>query len=110
MPETPEEFVARAQGALRMPALDGRSVRLTDITGPFLTVLANRDNIVPEAAAAPLIGLVGSSDREELRLDAGHVGLFVGRTAAKATIPTILDFLQRRSEPLRQPIAVGGDS
>jgi polyhydroxyalkanoate synthase subunit PhaC len=89
--------------------LDGRSVHLTDITGPFLTILAKRDNIVPEPAAAPLLGLVGSRDRDELRLDSGHVGLFVGRTAAKATIPTIIDFLQRRSEPLRQPIAVGGD-
>ena len=82
--------------------LDGRPVHLTDITAPFLTVLAKRDNIVPEPAAAPLLGLVGSRDREELRLDAGHVGLFVGRTAAKATVPKIIDFLQRRSEPLRQ--------
>jgi len=87
--------------------LDGRPVHLTDITGPFLTVLAKRDSIEP--AVAPLLGLVGSRDREELRLDAGHVGLFVGRTAAKATVPTVIDFLQRRSEPLRHSIAVGGD-
>ena len=90
--------------------LDGRPVHLGDITQPFLAVLAKRDSIVPEPAAAPLIGLVGSSDRDELRLDAGHVGLFVGRTAAKATVPKIIDFLQRRSEPLVRPIAVGGDS
>ena len=72
-------------------------MHLGDITQPFLTVLATRDSIVPEPAAAPLIGLVGSSDRDELRLDAGHVGLFVGRTAAKATVPKIIDFLQRRA-------------
>jgi polyhydroxyalkanoate synthase len=89
--------------------IDGHPVHLADISLPFLSVLAKRDSIVPEPAAAPLIGLVGSSDRDELRLDAGHVGLFVGRTAAKATVPTIIEFLQRRSEPLQRPVAVGGE-
>jgi polyhydroxyalkanoate synthase len=56
---------------------------------------------VPEASAAPLIDLVGSSDKHELRLDAGHVGLLVGRTAAKTTIPTIIEFLTERSETLQ---------
>ena len=73
-------------------------MHLSDITVPFLTVMANRDHIVPEASAAPLIDLVGSADKHELRLDGGHVGLLVGRTAAKTTIPTIIDFLLRRSE------------
>ncbi|HWE14852.1 MAG TPA: alpha/beta fold hydrolase [Solirubrobacteraceae bacterium] len=86
--------------------LDGRAVHLTDISCPFLAVLANRDTVVPEPAAAPLIGLVGSPEREELRLDAGHVGLFVGRTAAKTTVPRIIDFLQRRSQHAQ---AVAGD-
>jgi len=65
---------------------------------PFLTVLGNRDHIVPEASAAPLIDLIGSPDKHEARLDGGHVGLLVGRTAAKTTIPTIIDFLIQRSE------------
>lgn len=78
----------------------GDRVHLADIACPFLTVLANRDHIVPEPSVAPLIDLVGSSDRHELRLDAGHVGLVVGRTAAKTTVPTILEFLRRRSEVL----------
>jgi polyhydroxyalkanoate synthase len=75
----------------------GDRVRLSDITIPFLHVLATRDHIIPEAASAPLIGLVGSRDKHELRLDAGHVGLLVGRTAAKTTLPTIIDFLKQRS-------------
>jgi polyhydroxyalkanoate synthase len=78
--------------------LGGDRVHLRDITVPFLNVLARRDHIVPEAAAAPLIDLVGSPDRHELRLDAGHIGLVVGRTAARTTIPTIIDFLRRRSD------------
>ncbi len=78
--------------------LGGDRVHLADIGFPFLHVMGNRDNIVPEACAAPLLGLVGSPDKHELRLDAGHVGLMVGRTAARTTIPTIIDFLKQRSE------------
>lgn len=80
--------------------LGGDEVRLSDITCPFLTVLATRDHIVPEAATAPLIDLVGSPDKHELRLDAGHVGLFAGRTAHRTTLPVVIDFLERRSRPL----------
>ena len=73
-------------------------VSLSDIRCPFLNVVAKRDHIVPPAAAQPLTGLVGSAQPEELLLDAGHIGLAVGRTAARVTIPTIIEFLQRRSE------------
>lgn len=45
-----------------------------------------------------MIDLVGSADRHLLRLDGGHIGLVVGKTAANTTIPTIIDFLQRQSE------------
>jgi polyhydroxyalkanoate synthase len=78
----------------------GDPVHLGDIQVPFLTVRANRDHIVPPEAAAPLIDLVGSRDKHELCLDAGHMGLVVGKTAARTTVPTIIDFLRRRSDPL----------
>jgi polyhydroxyalkanoate synthase len=77
----------------------GDPVHLRDIRVPFLTVRADRDHIVPADASAPLLDLVGSDDKHELRLAAGHMGLVVGRTAAKTTVPTIIDFLRRRSEP-----------
>jgi polyhydroxyalkanoate synthase len=80
--------------------LGGDTIHLSDIRVPFLTVRANRDHIVPPDATAPLIGLVGSPDKHELCLDAGHMGLVVGRTAARTTVPTIIDFLKRRSEPV----------
>jgi polyhydroxyalkanoate synthase len=78
--------------------IGGDQVHLADVRVPFLTVLAERDHIVPEPATAALIDLVGSTDKHELRLAAGHIGLVVGRTAAKTTIPTIIDFLLSRSE------------
>jgi polyhydroxyalkanoate synthase subunit PhaC len=77
----------------------GDRVHLSDVRVPFLTVRADRDHIVPPEATAPLIDLVGSPDKHELRLAAGHMGLVVGRTAARTTVPTIIDFLRRRSEP-----------
>lgn len=78
--------------------LGGEAVHLADVTVPFLCVVAERDHIVPEASAAPLIELVGSTDKQSLRLPGGHVGLLVGRTAATTTIPTIVEFLRGRSE------------
>lgn len=80
--------------------MGGEKVSLQDIAIPFLNVLAERDHIVPLESAAPLIDLVGSEQKDELRLPAGHVGLVAGRTAAKVTVPAIIEFLQRRSVPL----------
>ena len=77
--------------------LGGDQVRLSDIRVPFLHVLGQRDHIVPPAAAAP-VDLVGSTDKQELRLDAGHIGLVVGRSAARNTLPVVVDFLKQRSE------------
>lgn len=78
--------------------LSGETVHLSDVTVPFLNVVAEKDHIVPVESAAPLIDLVGSEIKDELRLQAGHIGLAVGKTAARVTIPTIIEFLQKRSE------------
>ena len=59
--------------------------------------MAERDHIVPLAAAEPLIGLVGSKEKEELRLAAGHAGLVAGRKAAKVTLPGIAGWFKEHS-------------
>jgi polyhydroxyalkanoate synthase len=79
-------------------SVGGDPVHLADIRCPLLSVLACRGHIVPEPAAAPLVDLVGSPDKHELRLDAGHIGLVVGKTAAKTTVPRIIEFLRKRSD------------
>jgi len=79
--------------------LGGQSVHLRDIRCPFLNVTAERDEIVPPAAARPLLHLVGSVDKEELSLNAAHVGVIAGRTASRVTVPTIIEFLSKRSTP-----------
>ncbi|HMS73651.1 alpha/beta fold hydrolase [Gordonia sp. (in: high G+C Gram-positive bacteria)] len=78
--------------------LGGDRISLRDITVPFLSVLGEKDHIVPLDVASPVNDLVGSTDSEQLRLKGGHIGLVVGRTAAKTTIPTIIEFLKKQSE------------
>ncbi len=78
--------------------LGGDPVSLGDICVPYMNVMAKRDHIVPAATAGPAVDLVGSEDKDELQLDAGHIGLVVGRTAAKVTIPAIIEFLAARTE------------
>jgi len=78
--------------------IGGRDIHLADIRMPFLSILGEKDHIVTPEAASGLCDLVGSDDKEELRLPAGHVGLIVGRTAHKRNLPAMADWLESRSE------------
>jgi polyhydroxyalkanoate synthase len=78
--------------------LNGRHISLADIHAPTLAVIATRDEIVPEAAAAPIVDLLTGTHVETLRLDAGHVSLTTGRTAATVTLPRIIEWLADHSE------------
>ena len=83
--------------------LAGRRISLRDIRVPFLNVVAAKDHIVPPGAARPLLDLVGSEQKDELLLEAGHIGLAVGRHAQQKTIPQIADFLRAHSRPVAAP-------
>jgi polyhydroxyalkanoate synthase len=76
-----------------------RPLDLASITVPFLSVVGERDHITPPATSAPLMELVGSEDRSELRVPAGHVGLFVGSSAAKRCVPGMIDWIADHSRP-----------
>ena len=78
--------------------LGGRTVDLADIAVPFLSILGEKDHIVPPASSEPLPALVGSDDVTELRFPAGHVGLIVGRSAHRSYIPAMADWIAARSE------------
>jgi polyhydroxyalkanoate synthase subunit PhaC len=75
----------------------GRAVALDAIRVPFLHVAAEHDHIVPRAASAPLLGLVGSADKEEVVLKGGHVSLVAGDNARKRLWPRLVDWLGTRS-------------
>lgn len=86
---------ALMNGALR---LGGKDISLADVRLPVLNVMAENDHIVPPAASEPLSRVIGSRDVRELRINAGHVGLVVGRDAAKTTIPGIINWLEEDGE------------
>jgi polyhydroxyalkanoate synthase len=75
--------------------LDGESVDLRSITCPVLAILTTRDEIVPPAAARPIGELLGSKDLQMLELEAGHVGLAVGRSAHKVMYPRLIEWLEQ---------------
>ncbi len=75
----------------------GRPVDLSRITVPFLHVTAEHDHIVPAEASAPLIDLVGSSDKQAVVLKGGHVSLVAGGNAIKRLWPQIDRWLGERS-------------
>ena len=77
--------------------LGGRRVDLGAITAPFLHVAAQHDHIVPTEASAPLIGMVGSTDKEEVVLKGGHVSLVAGGNAVKRLWPKLNQWLGKRS-------------
>lgn len=77
--------------------IGGRPVELGRITCPFLHVTAEHDHIVTTAASAPLIGLVGSQDKEQVVLKGGHVSLIAGPNAVKRMWPKLDQWLGEKS-------------
>ena len=60
----------------------GRRIDLADIECPVLTVVAERDTLVPAEASDPLMRLIGSHDKQEIKMPVGHIGVVVGRRAS----------------------------
>jgi polyhydroxyalkanoate synthase len=81
--------------------LGGREIHLSDITVPFLNVVAEKDHIVPSPSTTPLTPLVGSDDATELLLPAGHVGLIIGNRGRTQCMPAMSDWMLAHSEVAR---------
>jgi polyhydroxyalkanoate synthase subunit PhaC len=77
--------------------LRGRRVDLSNIKCPVLNLAGKHDHLcfLPQAQAT--MDLVGSEDKEFVVMDAGHVGLVMGRGAKKALWPQTRDWLESRS-------------
>ncbi|MET0145426.1 MAG: alpha/beta fold hydrolase [Ilumatobacteraceae bacterium] len=75
----------------------GRTIELADITVPFLSILGEKDHIIPPSSTEVLTPLVGSDDVTEMRFPSGHVGLMIGRTAQRRNIPAMADWLESRA-------------
>jgi polyhydroxyalkanoate synthase len=77
--------------------LRGRKVRLQDIRVPVLHVLAEHDHVVPYAASADVVRLIGSTDKDEWIIKGGHVSVVAGVGAATRTWPRMVEWLALRS-------------
>ncbi len=79
--------------------LGGRPARLENIRCPLHVVSFEHDNIVPKAAALPLLERADSKDKRHLHLNGGHVGAVVSRSAAKGLWPALSQFWVERDRP-----------
>jgi polyhydroxyalkanoate synthase len=79
----------------RVP-VGGREVDLQAIACPVLNVVGETDALVPPEANAPMAKALDGVALDTIRLPAGHAGLFVGRSARKHCVPSIVDWLTGR--------------
>jgi len=74
----------------------GRRVNLEKITMPLLNIYGGYDHLVPPEACEPLIDKVGSADKENVRIETGHIGIYVSSKAQKEFTPRIVRWLKDR--------------
>lgn len=73
--------------------LGDQARRLKAITCPFLNVYGTHDHVTPPNSVSPLAGLVGSERADSVALKAGHIGLLVGGSSRRHTLPAVTDWL-----------------
>jgi polyhydroxyalkanoate synthase len=79
-------------------AVGGRRVDLSKLTMPLLNIYGKYDHLVPPEACEKLIEHVGSTDKENICLDTGHIGIYVSSKYQEAFAPKIADWLKQRDQ------------
>ena len=77
--------------------LRGETVDLKRLKANLLNVIAQSDHITPPCQSERIMDLVGSEDKELLRVRGGHIGIMAGRGAEKNTWPHMESWLAERS-------------
>jgi polyhydroxyalkanoate synthase len=77
--------------------INGETVNLKNIDMPILTIIGQYDNLVPPTATKPLLDYVGSTDKKEILLPTGHIGLSVSSKSHRELWPKVVDWLRPRS-------------
>jgi polyhydroxyalkanoate synthase len=76
--------------------LGGERLDLQRLTMPLLNIFARYDHLVPPEACQLLTQRVGSRDTEDICLDTGHIGIYVGSQFQKELVPRIAGWLLER--------------
>jgi len=85
--------------------LGGRRVELKNITMPVLNFYGMFDHLVPPAACEMLIEKIGSTDKENVSLDTGHIGIYVSSKCQREFAPKIARWLKERDDPEQSVMA-----
>jgi polyhydroxyalkanoate synthase len=83
----------------------GRRVELKKITMPVLNFYGMFDHLVPPAACEMLIEKIGSTDKENVSLDTGHIGIYVSSKCQREFAPKIARWLKERDDPDKVMVA-----
>jgi polyhydroxyalkanoate synthase subunit PhaC len=76
--------------------LGGRRVDLAKIQQPVLNIYAGRDHIVPAAASAALREHLFSQDYSEMKVETGHIGMYVSRRCQHSVASKVAKWLLER--------------
>ncbi len=82
--------------------VQGRAVRLSDITCPVLTVAAQGDTICPPRAAAALNEHVSAKHKALLTIPGGHISAVAGSQSARTLYPALIDWAVTHGSQLQQ--------
>ena len=78
--------------------IGGKSVNLKNITCPVLMACGDADHLVPLSSSEKLIEHVGTTDATYLHFKTGHIGMFTSSKSQKEIIPSILEWLDKRTK------------
>jgi len=76
----------------------GERVDLSSLRASLLNVIAQDDHITPPCQSARLLEKVGSTDKQELRVPGGHIGVMAGNAASKNTWPKVEAWIAAHSD------------
>jgi len=76
--------------------IDNRVVDLKNITMPLLNFYGRFDHLVPPEACNLLTSKVGSTDKEDICFDTGHIGIYVSSKCQREFAPKIASWLLER--------------
>jgi polyhydroxyalkanoate synthase len=76
--------------------IDGEVVDLQRITMPVLNFYGKFDHLVPPEACNLLTSRIGSTDKEDICFDTGHIGIYVSSKCQREFAPKIADWLLER--------------
>ena len=88
-----EQFFQQNRLVKGQVSIGEQTVDLKQITQPVLNIVGTHDHIVPPCASEPLGQLVGSDTYQYIAIEAGHIGVFVSKSAQAQLGNAIVDWV-----------------